>query len=216
VATRSNTEWLDALQGSAQVRDVALAELHAIIKDGLPHALQPYLRNSHPSFNSLIEEVTQETMIKILASLGTFEGRSQFTTWAHKIAIHVALSELRRRKWREVSLDELVTMGDDVEESSEENNTLLSDKSQRLDQMIEKSDLLYRVRKVINEALTERQRKALVAIAITETPVEEVARQMQMERNAVYKLMHDARTRLKKRLMMEGISVNDVFASLAD
>ena len=39
--------------------------------------------------------------------IDTFEGRSQFTTWAYKIAVRVALNELRRRRWRDVSLDGL-------------------------------------------------------------------------------------------------------------
>jgi DNA-directed RNA polymerase specialized sigma24 family protein len=31
--------------------------------------------------------------------LDSFQGRSKFTTWVHAFAIHVALSELRRRLW---------------------------------------------------------------------------------------------------------------------
>ncbi|MCK7505732.1 MAG: hypothetical protein MZV70_17715 [Desulfobacterales bacterium] len=37
-----------------------------------------------------MEEVTQETLLRVLDQLGTFEGRSQFTTWVHKIAVRIA------------------------------------------------------------------------------------------------------------------------------
>lgn len=44
---------------------------------------------------------TQETLLRVLDQLDTFEGRSLFTTWVHKIAIRIALTELRRKRWRD-------------------------------------------------------------------------------------------------------------------
>jgi RNA polymerase sigma-70 factor (ECF subfamily) len=44
-------------------------------------------------------------------------------------------------------------------------------------------------------------------------PIEEVAHRMEMNRNALYKLMHDARLRLKRRLIAEGLSPEDVLVS---
>ncbi len=43
-------------------------------------------------------------------------------------------------------------------------------------------------------------------------PFEEVARRMGTNRNALYKLIHDTRLRLKQRLSQEGLTVNDVLA----
>jgi len=45
--------------------------------------------------------------------------------------------------------------------------------------------------------LTDKQRKALMAVAVQGMPLEEVARRMGTERNAMYKLLHDARVKLK-------------------
>ena len=39
------------------------------------------------------------------------EGRGRFLTWAMSVAIRVAMSELRRRKWKDVSLDKVVAGG---------------------------------------------------------------------------------------------------------
>jgi len=53
----------------------------------------------------------------------------------------------------------------------------------------------------------------MVAIAIESVPLEEVARRMHTNRNALYKLLHDARLRLKKRMASEGLSTDDIWAA---
>ncbi len=65
---------------------------------------------------------------------------------------------------------------------------------------------------MILEELTERQRQALVAVTINGMPLEEAARCMGTNRNALYKLLHEARKRLKERLVAEGLSPQDVLA----
>jgi len=44
------------------------------------------------------EDVAQESFIKIIKSLPSFEGRSQISTWIYRIAMNEALMNLRRRK----------------------------------------------------------------------------------------------------------------------
>lgn len=43
------------------------------------------------------DDAAQEAMIKIVRAIGTFDGRSQFSTWCYRIATNVSLDELRRR-----------------------------------------------------------------------------------------------------------------------
>jgi RNA polymerase sigma-70 factor (ECF subfamily) len=80
------------------------------------------------------------------------------------------------------------------------------------DSLTQQSDMLQRVGRLINEELTEKQRQAMVATAIEGVPLEEVARRMNMKRNALYKLLHDARLRLKNRMADEGLTTEDVWA----
>ena len=42
-------------------------------------------------------DATQEALLNIVRRLGTFDGRSRFTTWAHRVATNACLDELRRR-----------------------------------------------------------------------------------------------------------------------
>ena len=127
----------------------------------------------------------------------------------HKISVRIALTELRRRRWRDFSLDSLV-------EENEEGVSfpaLLIDSTPNPDILVQQSDMMTRINKLINEELTDKQRLAMIAIAIRGVPLEEVARRMHTNRNALYKLLHDARLRLKKRMASEGLSTDDVWAA---
>ena len=97
-AARTNQQWLEALRGPG--RDEALVDLRTILMRGLHFALADYRGVSEAA----LEDFVQDSMLKILASVDSFRGESRFTTWAQKIAIRVALTELRRHRWRDVSL----------------------------------------------------------------------------------------------------------------
>ena len=59
-------------------------------------------------------------------------------------------------------------------------------------------------RRFIDEELTDRQRTALLA-ALGDMPLEAVADHMVTNHNALYKLLHDARKRLKRRMVAENL-----------
>ena len=144
--------------------------------------------------------------MRVLDHLDTFEGRSQFTTWVHKIAVRAALTELRRRRWREVPLPEM-EMTEDGEASYRE----LPDSQPSPEDQAERKDMMKRVNRIIMEELTEKQRQALMAI-MDGFPLEEAAQRLGTNRNTLYKLMHDARLKLKKRLEKEGLTPQQVLS----
>lgn len=208
MVNRSNEEWLADLKSEGPDKEAALADLRTAIQTGLPYALSNYLSPDNPQFKPLTDEVTQDTLLRVLDHLDTFEGRSRFTTWVQKIAVRIALTELRRRRWRDFSLDSL------VEENEEGVSfpSLMIDPAPNPDSLTQQSDMLQRVGRLINEELTEKQRQAIVATTIEGVPLEEVARRMNMKRNALYKLLHDARLRLKNRMADEGLTTEDIWA----
>jgi RNA polymerase sigma-70 factor, ECF subfamily len=99
----SNDQWLAALRGPN--RDEALAELRVVLMRGLRAALGGQANRVESS----VEDFAQEALIKILDNLDSFRGECHFTTWAQKICVRTAFAEMRRSRWREVSLDELIT-----------------------------------------------------------------------------------------------------------
>lgn len=207
MVTRTNESWLSDLRAEGDVKSAAIEDLRAVIKRGLPYALSRWLSPSVPQFSALVDEVTQETLLRVLDQMDTFEGRSQFTTWVHKIAIRIALTELRRKRWRDISLDEM-TENEDLPPPQ----GLLEDSQAGPENLAERSDMLAHIRRVIQEELTERQRKALTMLALQDISMEDAARKLKTNRNALYKLLHDARLRLKTRLAMENISPHDVMS----
>jgi len=206
--TRTNDQWLSDLGADGPAHEAALEDLRAIILRGLPFALSRWLSPSKPQFEALTEEVAQETLLRVLGQLHTFEGRSQFTTWVHKIAIRIALTELRRKRWQDSSLDEMVD-----NEETPVSPRILEDSRASPEQTAERTDMMERVRRVIDEELTERQRSALIMLGMQGMPMDETARRLNTNRNALYKLLHDARLRLKQRLQTEGLDAQEVLAA---
>ena len=89
---RTNEEWLQDLKADGPEKEAALADLRATILTGLPYALSNYLSPDNPQFSSLTEEVAQETLLRAIDHLDSFEGRSRFTTWVQKIAWRYSLA----------------------------------------------------------------------------------------------------------------------------
>ncbi|MDQ7030843.1 MAG: sigma-70 family RNA polymerase sigma factor [Ardenticatenia bacterium] len=201
---RTNEQWLEDLRGPSPRRDDALEALRALLVRGLRAALAGW---SHVRDED-IEDFAQETLVRILGALDTFRGQSQFTTWAQKIAVRVAFTELRRRRWHDVSLDQLLESV-----RGEFTFTFLADKEATPEQQVLQRLLWEQVRRAVEEELTERQRQALVAVVFHGVPLEEVAKRLGTNRNALYKLLHDARKRLKARLLAGGLSHDEVLAA---
>jgi RNA polymerase sigma-70 factor (ECF subfamily) len=198
---RTNEQWVQDLRSSGRAHDEALAELRSTLLAGLRRALSGSGRRL---FSAHGEDIVQEALLRILANLDTFRGLSRFTTWAQKIAVRGALTELRRRRWKNVSLDAMVEAG----------GAGLAMKSPaggpagqaELHAMM---DLVFTMMK---QELSQKQYTAIMAVAIRKVPLEEVASRMGTNRNALYKLIHDARLKLKTRLEREGVTLEQIMA----
>jgi RNA polymerase sigma-70 factor (ECF subfamily) len=204
LADRSNQEWITALSAPGPGREAALADLRALLVRGLGYALA----NRSDVNTSDQEDFAQDALLKILDGLESFRGESRFTTWAQKIAVHVAFSELRRRRWRDVSLDGLV----DAFEGSSLPRTWVDPDTDTEQQAVQR-ETLETLTRLIADELTDKQRKALVAVRVHGMPIAEVARKMGVKRNALYKLLFDARQRLKSRLLEKGFSIEEMLAA---
>ena len=199
---RSNDQWLVALRGPK--KDEALADLRIVLVRGLRAALRGRASGVDPS----IDDFVQEALIKILANLDSFRGESRFATWAQKICVRTAFAEMRRSRWRDASLEEvIVRQGESVSTPTDP----LTDP----EQAATKGMILAEFRRFIDEELTERQRVALLA-ALGGMPLEAIADRMDTNRNALYKLLHDARKRLKRRMEAENLLPQDVLGAFAE
>lgn len=199
---RTNSEWLSDLTGPN--RDAAIADLRAILVRGLTFALASRIQTD---LDVLVEDFAQDATLRILDKLDTFRGESRFTTWAQKIAVRVAFTELRRQRWKDIALADLVP-----EDSSDYTPSALADPSPDPERQTSQVMVAEMIREMIEEDLTERQREAMVAIMVGGMPLEEVADRMDTNRNALYKLIHDARKRMQKSLLSRGLTPQEVLA----
>lgn len=204
MAKRTNDEWKAALSRPGPEYDSAVDDLRTELVQGLRYALG----GRSGADDAVLEDFAQDAILRILGAIESFREESKFTTWAHKIAVRVAYTELRRHRWRDVSLEEMT----EVPAAGFMPN-VMADPSIGPEQQALQHSVLETLQRSIATELTDKQRQALVAIRIHGVPLEEFARRSGTNRNAVYKLLHDARQRLKKHLMDAGLSAEDVLAA---
>jgi len=208
VIERTNEEWLVQLTPDHPQHQTAIADLRQILLRGLKRGLVNRVRTSALEFDGLAEDFTQEALLKILEKKDTFAGRSKFTTWAHKVAVSIALSELRRKRWQDNSLESMT-----ASETGDYTPGFIADPAPQPENQTERRELLQQVRELINKDLTEKQRTALMAAIVEGKSTNDIARELEMKPNAVYKLLHDARVKLKKQLLVAGLTPVEVLAS---
>jgi RNA polymerase sigma-70 factor, ECF subfamily len=56
------------------------------------------------------EDLTQDAFLQVFCKLASFRGDSLFSTWLYRIAVNTVLMTLRRKRFRQVSLDEPIPM----------------------------------------------------------------------------------------------------------
>jgi RNA polymerase sigma-70 factor, ECF subfamily len=197
---RTNEQWLAELRGPNP--NEALADLYDLLVRGLSAALG----GRAGGLDANIEDFAQEALIKIMSNLDSFRGESRFTTWARKIAMNVALTELNRRRWRDVSLQDLL-------DRRTASGRGLADPQLTPEQLAFQNMVLAKLRRIIDEELTDRQREVVIAVILEGMPIAEVARRMGTNQNALYKLLHDARKKLKLHMEAVGLSPQEVLAA---
>jgi RNA polymerase sigma-70 factor (ECF subfamily) len=156
----------------------------------------------------IAEDCAQDALIAVMNHLADFRGESKFTTWAYRFAINNALVTARREYWKGKSIEDL---------SSLDHKNLfqwMGDGSAGVtpDQSALQDEIGRIFQEVIERDLTERQRQVLIMMVFDEVPMDEVVQQLGTNRNAIYKMLHDARRKLKTRLQARGFEVDELMA----
>lgn len=197
---RTNEEWLTDLRGPDP--DLAIEDLRKVLRRGLIYTLSNRIKTD---LETQVDDFTQDAILRILDKIDTFRGESRFTTWAQKVAVRVAFTELRRQRWKDISIEDLMP-----EDSGDFTPLVLADPSPDPEKLTTQTLFTEMIETMLNEDLTERQRTAMLAIMKGGMPIEEVARRMDTNRNALYKLLHDARKQMRKSLLEKGLTPQEI------
>jgi RNA polymerase sigma-70 factor (ECF subfamily) len=195
--TAPSRAWLAALRDPDR-RDEAAAALHALLLRAARFELSRR-RHTLPGvprdeLEDLAVQAADDALVAILGKLETFRGDSRFTTWAYKFALLEAGVKLRRRAWR----DRDVTFDDDP------SHPALRDRGPTAHERVEEAELLAAVRVAIQTALTPRQREVLIALTLDGVPIDVLAERLGTTRGALYKVLHDARAKLRAAIGEDG------------
>ena len=187
--------WIRDLSTPGPAQDLAMLALHELLLRASRHQVRR-MAGALPGagrerLDEIANQAADEAMMAVLAKLGTFEGRSRFTTWVYKFAILQCATEVRRYAWqhRDVVLDDI---------------SFVREPGPSPSGYVEASDLASALRLAIATALTPHQRRVTIALLVEEVPIDVLAQRLGTNRNALYKTVHDARARLRAQLVASG------------
>lgn len=195
VAQPSEEDWVAELAETGPAGQQALTRLRDLLLRATRHQVWR-LRDLLPGagagdLEDLAQQAANDALVAVLRQLGTFEGRSRFTTWVYKFGVLHAGVAVRRQAWRhrEVPLPDTLTVVDSSPAPAE---------------VSEASSLARAVHTAIASELTPHQRRVVLALLVEEVPIDVLADRLGSTRNALYKTLHDARRRLRFALTDSG------------
>jgi RNA polymerase sigma-70 factor, ECF subfamily len=189
--------WLRRLGAGGGARQAAERELHARL---VRIALAEVRRRSAstpvtgPELDDVAHQAADDAMLAILAKLGDFRGESRFITWVYRFVILEVSSKLGRHYWRNppVALD--------ASQWERLPGRLGIDPARHA----EAAGILAEVRRVVDSELTSHQRRLFVAIVVDGIPLDALAAELGLRRNAIYKVIFDARRKIRRALVANG------------
>ena len=203
---RTNAQWLEDLKADGEQQRGALDDLRKRVRRSILYYLSQErsdLRDlSYQELERMADDLSQDATLRVLDNVDMFRGESKFTTWANRIAVRLAISDLRRARYKDFSLENMTADGELLPANADINNMPPNPETN-----VERDDVMERIGTAMREALTERQYKAIEAVALRGVPMDLVAEQLETNRNALYKLLHDARRKLRAHLEAQGLSI---------
>jgi RNA polymerase sigma-70 factor, ECF subfamily len=154
----------------------------------------PRLRITGPELDDLAYQAAADALVAIISKLGQFRGESRFTTWAYKFVIFEVSAKIGRHFWRHPA----------VPMDAEDWDRLPACFGVDPAHQAEWADLFAVLRRAVDTELTPRQREIFVAIVLNGVPLDTLALSLGSNRNAIYKMLFDARRKLRAALDANG------------
>jgi RNA polymerase sigma-70 factor, ECF subfamily len=159
----------------------------------------PRLAITGPEVDDLAYQAAADALVAITGKLEQFRGESRFTTWAYKFVIFEVSAKIGRHFWRHpvVPLD------------AEDWDRVPARFGMDPAHQAEWGDLFAALRRAVDTELTARQREIFVAIVLNDVPLDTLVIHLGSSRNALYKMLFDARRKLRAALAANGYLPDD-------
>lgn len=192
-----SSAWLRRLGAGGAEREAAERDLHArLVRIALAEVRRRSASTavSGPELDDLAHQAAADAMLAILAKLADFRGESRFITWAYRFVILEVSSKLGRHYWRNppVPLD--------AAQWERLPDRLGIDPARH----VEAAGIAREVRRVVEDELTSHQRRVFVAIVVDGIPLDALTAELGLGRNAIYKVIFDARRKIRRALVANG------------
>lgn len=210
-AERTNEDWIQSLSSPDSRQAEAIMDLRDLLLRAALYTFVSHLQDLRDMNEydrlAMAEDCAQDALQAVLAKLDDFRGESKFTTWAYKFGINIALTRARQERWKNISLDALSEDDDPLEwiQFQEEFQTGDSETFSL------QSEVRTAIHDVVRNELTDRQRQVLKWIAFDGVPMDVVVERLSTNRNAVYKMLHTARLKIKQHLAARGYDMEGIY-----
>ncbi|XVV15024.1 sigma-70 family RNA polymerase sigma factor [Actinoplanes sp. CA-131856] len=186
-------EWIAGLRADGGSYEVVSRRLHA---DLLRVARSAVRRRgwgiTGPEREDLAHQATADAMMTIIGKLDQFRGESRFTTWAHRFVELEVMHKTSRHMWRTGP----VPMETDPE--------AVASAAEDPSRAAEWGAFVEVVHRALAEDLTSYQRSAFVELVLRGVSPDSFGEERGVSRNTIYKVLFDARRKLRLRLTVEG------------
>lgn len=190
--------WIQSLGAEGAERARALERLYDMLlgaarREG--HTRGHLVPVGGVELDDICQQAAADALVAVTSKLDDYRGASLFTTWAYKFVVFEISVKLRRHPWRGRTIP---TADDDPTWSR------LAQDTGDADSRLESLDLVRALREAVAEELTPRQREVFVAAVLNDVPGDVLAERLGSTRGAIYKMVHDARRKLRRRVEAGG------------
>ncbi|MDN5856822.1 MAG: sigma-70 family RNA polymerase sigma factor, partial [Actinomycetia bacterium] len=154
----------------------------------------PLLSLSGPELGDIAHQSAADALMAICARLDNFRGEARFTTWASKFVIFNVATKMNRHFWHR----------HEVPYEQEDWAKIASKYALRPDDEAQVREFADALSSAVAEKLSDRQRVVFVATVLNGTSVDVLADELGSTHNALYKVLFDARKKLRAALVAGG------------
>jgi RNA polymerase sigma-70 factor (ECF subfamily) len=194
---RENRRWVRDLAAAGPSRETACRELYPLllrVAKSEARRRAPVLQLDGPELEDIAHQAAADALMAVSERLDRFRGEARFTTWASKFVIFNVATKMNRHFWRRR----------EVPYEQEDTSRFDSRFDLGPDDEVQVREFVAAVSSAVEENLSERQRLVFVATVLNGMPMGVLADELGATHNALYKVLFDARKKLRAALVASG------------